>query len=81
MSVQVNVAANGRMSLPIDVRRKLGLVGGGPVIIEETENGVVLRTVSQIVARAQALTREYSEGRPDISVAAFLAERRGDSGE
>lgn len=81
MPVQVNVTPNGRMSLPADVRKRLGLVGGGAVYLDETPDGVVLRTAAQAVARAQALAKQYTEGNPDASVAAFLAQRREDSGE
>ena len=75
MTVQVNVTPNGRMSLPIDIRRRLGLVGGGAVLVEETDDGVILRTVSQAVARAQAISRALLEGKPDVTVDAFIAER------
>lgn len=81
MSVQVNITANGRMSLPADIRKRLGLTGGGAVLLEETDDGVVLRTVAQVVARAQALTRELTAGKGDTSVDAFLRDRRQDSGE
>ena len=76
MTVQVNITPNGRMSLPIDVRKRLGLEGGGAVLMEETNDGVVLRTVSQAVARAQAMSKAMLEGKPDMSVASFIAERR-----
>jgi bifunctional DNA-binding transcriptional regulator/antitoxin component of YhaV-PrlF toxin-antitoxin module len=69
------------MSLPVDIRRRLGLTGGGMLLVEETEGGVFLRTVAQSVAHAQALARKYTEGKPDVSVDAFLANRRPDSGE
>jgi bifunctional DNA-binding transcriptional regulator/antitoxin component of YhaV-PrlF toxin-antitoxin module len=69
------------MSLPIGIRKRLGVGKGGSVLIEETEDGVVLRTVDQVVARAQALTREFTKGKPAASVEAFLADRRTESGE
>ena len=81
MTVQVAVTATGRMSLPADIRKRLGLVGGGSVIVEETADGVMLRTVSQAVAYAQALAKRYTDGNPDATVAAFLANRRSESGE
>lgn len=80
MTVQVNITPNGRMSLPASIRKRLGLEGGGAVLLEETEDGVVLRTVHQAVARAQAIAKKYA-GHPDASVDAFLASRRTDSGE
>lgn len=80
MTIQVSVTATGRMSLPADIRKRLGLTGGGSVIVEETPDGVMLRTVSQAVAYAQGLARRYTDGNPDASVAAFLANRVAESG-
>jgi AbrB family looped-hinge helix DNA binding protein len=81
MTVQVNITPNGRMSLPADVRKRLGLANGGAVFIEETEDGVVLRTAAQAVARAQALAKQYTGGHAEGGVEGFLARRREDSGE
>ncbi|WP_209445040.1 AbrB/MazE/SpoVT family DNA-binding domain-containing protein [Sphingomonas yabuuchiae] len=67
--------------MPADVRKRLGLSGGGAVYLDETEDGVVLRTAGQAVARAQALAKQYTDGNPDASVDAFLARRREESGE
>ncbi|MGX0944403.1 AbrB family looped-hinge helix DNA binding protein [Sphingomonas sanguinis] len=80
MTVQVNITPNGRMSLPASIRKRLGLEGGGAVLLEETEDGVVLRTVQQAVARAQAIAKKYAD-HPDASVGAFLTTRRAESGE
>lgn len=81
MSVQVNITPNGRMSLPADIRKRLGLAEGGQVFIEETDDGVVLRTAAQAVARAQAMAKRFTAGKPEASVDAFLANRRLESGE
>jgi AbrB family looped-hinge helix DNA binding protein len=81
MIVQVNITPNGRMSLPADLRKRLGLAGGGVVYLDETDDGVVLRTAAQAVARAQALAKRYTGGNAEASVDAFLAKRREDSGE
>jgi AbrB family looped-hinge helix DNA binding protein len=68
------------MSLPIDIRKRLGLEGGGAVLIEETPDGVILRTIDQAVAKAQAIARRYAR-QPGASTDDFLAARREDSGE
>ena len=81
MTLQINITPNGRMSLPADVRKRLGLTGGGAVYLDETEDGVVLRTANQAVARAQALAKQYTDGNHEASVDAFLHRRREDSGE
>jgi len=81
MIVPVNITANGRMSLPADIRKRLGLDGGGTVYLEETDEGVVLRTAAQAVARAQALARRYTGDNASASVDAFLARRREEAGQ
>jgi AbrB family looped-hinge helix DNA binding protein len=81
VTLQINITPNGRMSLPADVRKRLGLTDGGAVYLDETEDGVVLRTANQAVARAQALAKQYTGGNPDATVDAFLNRRREDSGE
>lgn len=81
MTVKVSVTATGRMSIPADIRKRLGLTGGGTVYLDETDDGVVLRTAAQAVARAQAMAKRYTGGNPDASVDAFLARRRDESGE
>lgn len=81
MSIYVTISQNGRMSLPADVRRRLGVGKGGDLLLEETADGIVLRTTAQAVAKAQELARKFTEGKIGTSVDDFLAGRRADSGE
>jgi len=67
---------DGRLSLPAALRRKHGLAQGGEVIVEDIGDAIVLRTLDQVVARAQALSRKLVAGRAGASVDDFLAERR-----
>jgi len=76
VSLRVNVMPNGRMSLPAELRRRHGLAAGGQVVVEETDDGIILRTVSQAVARAQAISRKLTAGKTGATVDDFLAERR-----
>ena len=80
MTIQVNITPQGRMSLPADLRKRLGLAEGGAVFLEETEDGIVLRTAAQAVTHAQAIARRFA-ARKDASVSGFLAHRKADSGE
>ena len=80
MTLQVNITANGRMSLPAGIRKRLRLEAGGAVLLQDTADGIMLRTVTQAVARAQAIAKKYAD-HPDASVDAFLAARRAESGE
>ena len=79
MTIQVAITANGRMSLPADIRKRLGLSNGGTVYVEETDAGVVLRTTPQIVAHARALAIKYRDA-PGSSVDDFLGNRVAESG-
>jgi AbrB family looped-hinge helix DNA binding protein len=79
MSYTVNMSPLGRINLPAPLRKKLGLVSGGALIVDETENGLVLRTVAQSVAHARALAQKYTG--KEASVDSFLANRSVDSGE
>jgi AbrB family looped-hinge helix DNA binding protein len=81
MTVQVTVTANGRMSLPADIRKRLGLAGGGALLVEETDDGVILRTLAQSIAHAQALAKTYTADKAEASVDAFLARRREEASE
>jgi len=81
MTIRVAITPNGRMSLPADIRKRLGLSGGGALLVEEMPDGLILRTVAQAVAHAQALARKHTADNPGASVDAFLANRRAESGE
>ena len=63
MTYHLNVAPNGRVVLPADVRKRLGLSEGGDLLMEETPDGLVLRTVAQAVAHAQAIALRYTANR------------------
>lgn len=80
MSVQVAITASGRMSLPAPIRKRLGLNNGGIVIVEETPDGVVLRTAAQVVAHAQVLAKRYASAEGG-SVDDFIANRANETGQ
>ena len=52
--IVVNVAENGRMVLPAEVRRAIGLEGAGQLRIEVTEGGAQITTRRQALMRARA---------------------------
>jgi AbrB family looped-hinge helix DNA binding protein len=52
--VVVSVAENGRMVLPAEVRRAIGLDGAGQLRIEVTEDGAHITTRRQALLRARA---------------------------
>lgn len=58
----IPVAENGRMNLPADVRRKLGIKAGGKVVLEETDKGFRLTGPAERSARIKKLMRPYLQG-------------------
>jgi AbrB family looped-hinge helix DNA binding protein len=81
MTIHVTVTPNGRMSLPAKLRKRLGLSNGGALLAEETADGVILRTLDQAIAQAQAKAHQYTSNNPEASVDAFLKNRGAISGE
>lgn len=73
--MKARVMPDGRMSLPADLRKRHGLSRGGEVIVEDTGDAIVLRTLDQVVARAQALSRRLTADKAGASVMDFLADR------
>ena len=78
-AVFVRVSESGRLSIPAEFRKALGLGRGGAVVVELDGREIRIRTVDEAIGRAQALTRRLLGGKPDASVDAFLAERRRDA--
>jgi AbrB family looped-hinge helix DNA binding protein len=72
---KVKVSATGRLSLPVEVRKAVGLEKGGVVLVEAENGDIRIRTVDEVFARARALAREL--GGNDASVDDFLKFRRG----
>lgn len=78
-AVRARVMPDGRVSLPAELRKKHGLARGGEVIVEDAGDAIVLRTLDQMVMRAQALSRKLVVGKAGASVADFLADRARDA--
>jgi AbrB family looped-hinge helix DNA binding protein len=76
MTVQIKLTPSGRVSLPADVRRRLGLGGGDSLFLDETADGLVLRTAAQAVARARAISDALLAGKDAAGVDDFLALRK-----
>ena len=75
-TILARVSESGRVSLPAEFRRAVGLERGGDVMVELAGREIRIRTVAEAVAEAQERTRRLLGNRPDASVEAFIAERR-----
>lgn len=73
--MKAKVMPDGRVSLPADLRKRHGLLHGGEVIVEDAGDAIVLRTLDQVVARAQDLSRRLVAGKTGASVDDFLTDR------
>ena len=76
MGVPVRLSANGRVCIPADVRASLGLKEGDLLVLNASEDGIVLRTREQAIRKAQALSRKMLEGKPNCTVDDFIADKR-----
>lgn len=70
----VPVAENGRMNLPAELRRALGMKGGETITIEQTEDGIEIVSKAQRLARAREIARPYLQ--PGRSMSEELVRER-----
>lgn len=77
-TTDVRVSSNGRMVLPLSVRKAMGLSGEARVIVTVEGDEVRLSPIKHVVTRLQGLYREHATN--DADAAAFLEERRRDEG-
>ena len=75
-SVRAKVTESGRLSLPAEFRRAIGLERGGDVVVELEWRQIRIRPIDEVIAHAQRLTHRLIGGKPGSSVEDFLAERR-----
>lgn len=74
----VRVSSNGRMVLPLAVRKAMGLSGEARVIVTVEGDEVRLSPIKHVITRLQWLYREHATN--DTGSDAFLEERRQDEG-
>ncbi len=61
---KAKLGQSGRIVIPTEYRRRMGLEAGDEIVMRLDEEGLHLYTPAQAVARAQALVRRYvPEGR------------------
>ena len=71
----VTVAENGRVVLPLALRRRLNVTRGGTVVIREEDGRLLLESVDDAIGRAQALVRRFAPEAQGV-VDELLSERR-----
>lgn len=78
-TLDIKVAGNGRMVLPLSVRKALGLHGEAKVILTLEDDQVRLSPIGHGVSRAQALYRQNV--RNTRTTDTFLSDRRAEAME
>ena len=77
VAIQVNITPQGRMSLPAELRKRLGLMEGRAIFLEEIEDGLVLRTARKPLPMLKPLQNGSSAAeRMPQSADLLLIERR-----
>lgn len=76
-SVRGHVSKTGRLSLPAELRRAVGLERGGPVRIEIVDGAIRVRTMQEVKDHIRALARESGLA-GKASVDDFLKQRAAD---
>ena len=79
MTHHAKIIAGGKVVIPAELRRDLGLKPGDTVVIEREGDALVLKSYLQVVREVQAEFRKMVG--EDYSVDQFLAERKADWGE
>ena len=76
MTYHAKVIAGGKIVIPAELRRALGIRDGDSVSLESSADGITLRREDHDAALGR-----LREGLKDYSVDQFLRERRADWGE
>ena len=58
MTARARVSQSGRLSIPADMRRELGIEKGGAVSLELVEGGLHIRTAQQVRSRIRKMADE-----------------------
>ncbi len=75
---KTKLGKGGRVVIPVEYRRELGVAPGDEIILHLDEEGLRLYTPAQAVARAQALVRRYVPEERSLSEE-LISERREES--
>ncbi len=72
---RAKISSGGRIVIPVDFRRALGLHEGDDVILELEADELRILSLHDAIKRSQAIIRQYvPPGRPLVDT--FIAERR-----
>lgn len=72
------VSEGGKMNIPAQIRREVGLEHGGPVMVSVVDGEIRMRVLRQVLAELQAEARDVFAGSGE-TVDGFLRERRDEA--
>ena len=78
--ISMKMSEGGRVVIPVEIRRKLGLKDGDTVLWEMAEGEARLTTKAARIRRAQALVRLHVPAGPSLAEEVIAARRRAASG-
>lgn len=67
---------NGRLTVPVEMRKQLGLRPGSTVMLEVVDGELRARSIASVMKRARAMSRELLGDNVGSAVDDLLAERR-----
>ena len=74
-SIKLKMAPNGRIVVPLEFRKALGVAAGGELILSWEDEGLRIATIGKNLERAQRHAQQYLK--PGVSIVDdFIAERR-----
>ncbi|HEX8418019.1 MAG TPA: AbrB/MazE/SpoVT family DNA-binding domain-containing protein [Methylobacterium sp.] len=77
-SQAVKIVDGGKLIIPAQFRRKLGIETGDTVVVELDEDGLRVRSLAASVKLAQDIVRDFAPA--DVSLSdALIAERRAEA--
>lgn len=74
-SSRARIDQAGRLLIPAEIRRQLGLSPGDPVVLEVSDDRLEVRPYRRAIEEAQAIIRKYIED-PDRSLVDELIDAR-----
>ena len=76
--IALSVADNGRVVLPVALRRRLNVVRGGTLVIRDEDGRLVLESADEAITRAQDIVRRFAPDAVGV-VDELSAERRAEA--
>ena len=79
---EIEVNRDGRILIPVQVRRDLGLTPGSTLLLSVENGRMVMESRGQLISRMHREIAESWQGDPQLSAAdELIAERRAEAGE